>query len=70
MNTTIGRLYSTPHSNNAWAWLTSGGGWRKIKPIATDGVTNTFVALAAARQSGITASVSVDGANEIVAVYV
>jgi hypothetical protein len=70
MNTTIGRLYSTPHSMNAWAWLTSGGGWRKIKPLSTDGHTNTFVALAAARQAGITASVSVDAANEIVAVYV
>jgi len=70
MNTVIGRLYSTPHAMNAWAWLNSGGGWRKVKPIAADGVTNTFIALAAARQMGIAASVTVDAANEIVNVYV
>jgi hypothetical protein len=69
MNTTIGRLYATPHSANVWAWLTAGGAWRKVKPISADGATNTFIALAAARQAGFTASITLDGANEIVAVY-
>lgn len=68
-NTTIGRIYSTPHSKNAWAWL-NGTGWRKIDGTSTDGHTNTHLALTAARDNGATVRVDTDAADQvIVAVY-
>lgn len=69
-NTTIGRIYSTPHSSNAWAWLNAAGGWRKIAETSTDGHTNTHLVLTAARDSGATLRVDTDAADsKIVAVY-
>lgn len=69
-NTTIGRVYSTPHSLNAWAWLTAAGGWRRIGTISTDGHTNTHLALTAARERGAVVRVDTDAADSmIVAVY-
>jgi hypothetical protein len=65
---TIEQTYSTPHSTNAWAKLPSQG-FRKVKPIAADGVTNTFLLLALARATGKQAHVTTDNANEITAVY-
>jgi hypothetical protein len=64
----IEQTYSTPHSMNAWARL-PGQGHRKVKPIATDGVTNTFLLLALARATNKQAHVTTDAANEITAVY-
>jgi len=64
----INQTYSTPHSMNSWASLPNQG-FRKVKPIAADGVTNTFLLLALARATGKQAHVTVDGANEITAVY-
>lgn len=69
-NTTIGRIYSTPHSMNAWAWLNAAGGWRKIDGTSTDGHTNTHLALTAARDNGATIRVDTNAADSlIVAVY-
>jgi hypothetical protein len=64
----ITQTYSTPHSMNVWGNLPNQG-WRKVKPIATDGVTNTFLLLALAKATGRQAHVTTDGANEITAVY-
>jgi immune inhibitor A len=64
----IEQTYSTPHSMNAWARLPNQG-FRKVKPLATDGVTNTFLLLALARATNKQAHVTTDGANEITAVY-
>lgn len=69
-NTTIGRVYSTPHASNAWAWLNTAGGWRKIGENSTDGHTNTHLALTAARANGATVRVDTDAADsKIIAVY-
>lgn len=68
-NTTIGRVYSTPGSMNGWAWLNSVNGWRQVARTATDGHTNTYLTLVAARGAG-TVRVDTDAAdNLIVAVY-
>jgi hypothetical protein len=64
----IEQTYSTPHSMNAWARLPNQG-FRKVKPLTTDGVTNTFLLLALARATNKQAHVTTDGANEITAVY-
>ncbi len=47
-NMTVARTYVTYHSQNAWVWIDTLG-WRKIKTGSTDGVTNTFITLNAAR---------------------
>ena len=69
-STTIGRIYSTPHSQNCWAWLNAIGQWRKIKPLSADGVSNVHIALTEARDTGATVSVATDDADgNIVNVY-
>ncbi len=65
---TINQTYATPHAMNAWANL-AGEGWRKVKPISADGVTNTHLLLALARATSKPANVIKDSANEITAVY-
>lgn len=53
--------YASPHQMNCWAVIqTAGGSWRKVQPIATDGVTNMFVLLNAAKAGGRTVSGSYD----------
>jgi hypothetical protein len=69
-NTTIGRVYSTPHSQNCWAWLNAISAWRKIKPLSADGVTNVHLALTEARDTGASVSVTTDDTdNTIINVY-
>jgi hypothetical protein len=66
----INQTYSTPASKNAWAHLPSPtSGWRKLKGTSNDGVTNTFLLLALAKATSKQAHVTVDGSNEITAVY-
>ncbi|MCE0486834.1 matrixin family metalloprotease [Ornithinimicrobium sediminis] len=67
MTKTLARVYTTPHSKNAWAYPT-GVGWRKVAPTSTDGVTNTFAALVQARASDKPATMLVTG-TEITSVY-
>lgn len=66
-NLTCSRVYATPHSKNAWAYLT-GFGWRKVDPKAPDGVTNVLAVLATARVNGRKVNVKMDG-SKIYAVY-
>ena len=47
-NVGVSTVYATPHSKNAWANL-AGVGWCKVNGVTTDGVSNTFATLAAAR---------------------
>ena len=49
MWTKINQVYASPHQMNAWAHLVGTNKWHKVKPIATDGVTNTFLILATAK---------------------
>jgi len=58
-NAQVVATFSSPHSMNAWAYIATGP-WRKIQPIATDGVTNMFVLLNAAKSSGHSVSGSYD----------
>ena len=44
------RTFATYHDRNAWGYL-EGEGWKKVRPTTTDGVTNTFAMLCAARTS-------------------
>ena len=48
-NRTVSRTYTSHHSQNCYAIISGIGGWRKIRPNATDGVTNVFAILCAAR---------------------
>lgn len=64
---TLDRVYSTPHSRNAWAYL-HGIGWRKVQPLTPDGTTNVFAALVHARAAGKTVALHLTS-NEIDTVY-
>lgn len=55
---TVTQVYVTHHSKNAWANVQSLG-WRKIRTGATDGVTNTFCLLSAAKANNRTVNVYV-----------
>lgn len=48
-NLTVTRTYSTHHAQNCWAIVSGVAGWKQVKTGATDGVTNCFAALCAAR---------------------
>ena len=65
-NTTIGRVYATPHSQNCWAWLNAISAWRRIQPLSTDGVTNVHLALTEARDTGASVSVTTDAADTVI----
>jgi hypothetical protein len=66
----INQTHATPHSMVAWAHLPQpSSGWRRVKPISTDGVTNVFVLLALAKANNRQAHVTVDSTNQITAVY-
>lgn len=66
----INQTYATPASRVAFAHLPQPSpGWRRVKPISTDGVTNVFLLLALAKANGRQAHVTIDGSNEITAVY-
>lgn len=48
-NKTVTRTYTSKDSQNCYAIISGMSGWKKIKTGSADGVTNTFVALNAAR---------------------
>ena len=60
--------FSSSHSQNAWANIESVG-WRKIKPNSTDGTTNVYAMLAAAKANNRKVNVDIDTANEITTAY-
>jgi hypothetical protein len=61
--------YATPHSQNAHAFI-EGVGWKKVRTGATDGVTNSFLALSAAKANGRRVSVfEDDGDKTLTTVY-
>jgi hypothetical protein len=67
--TTINQVYSSKDSQNAWAHLASDNAWHKVLTGATDGVTNVFVLLCAAKASGKQVYIVLDGGGNIVAAY-
>jgi immune inhibitor A len=58
-NAQVVSTFSSPHTMNAWAYLASGP-WRQVQPISTDGTTNMFVLLNAAKAGGRPVSGSYD----------
>jgi immune inhibitor A len=48
-NVDVTATYATVNSKNAWAIIDTVAGWRQIKDISPDGVTNTFNALCEAK---------------------
>ncbi len=48
-NNTVSRTYASRESQNAYAIVSGASGWKKIRTGATDGVTNVFVILNAAK---------------------
>jgi immune inhibitor A len=58
-NLGVVQTFTSPHSMNAWGLLSTQP-YRKVQPISTDGTTNMFVILCAARSSGRTVSGSYD----------
>jgi hypothetical protein len=61
-NAQVVMTFTSPHSMNAWG-LVQSHPWRKVQPISTDGSTNMFVLLNAAKASGRTVSGSYDDSN-------
>ncbi len=61
-NLNVVNTFTSPHSMNAWGLLQSHP-WRKVQPISTDGSTNMFIILNAAKASGRTVSGSYDDAT-------
>ena len=54
--------FVSPHTMNAWALIDTQP-WRKVQPIAADGVNNMFSLLNAAKASGRLVSGSYDDAT-------
>jgi hypothetical protein len=69
MWTTVNQVFTTHHSQNAWANLALDGAWHKILPNAADGVTNVHLLLATAKANGKQAFVVLDAAKNITQVY-
>ena len=67
-NKQVLRTYASPHSKNAYANLATIG-WRKIGQLSTDGVTNMFIMLNAAKANNKTVSGTIDAANQISILY-
>ena len=56
-NRTVSRVYTSHHSQNAWAIISGLSGWKRIKTGATDGVTNVHAVLTAAHANNKTVDV-------------
>jgi immune inhibitor A len=65
------RVFVSPHSQNVWAYIDTIG-YRKVQMLSTDGSTNMFVVLTAARTSGIPVNITLSNATataEITIIY-
>ena len=61
-NVNVVQTFTSPHSMNVWGLIQTQP-YRKVQPITTDGTTNMFVILNAAKASGRTVSGSYDDAT-------
>lgn len=61
-NVKVLQTFVSPHSMNAWGLIDTQP-WRKVQTTSTDGVTNMFLLLNAAKGSGRTVSGSYDDAT-------
>ncbi len=61
-NVSVTRVYTSHHSQNAWA-LIGGVGWRRLETTSKDGVTNMFVLFCEAVANGKKVDVYMDGSK-------
>jgi len=59
-NKAVLSTFTSPHSQNAWAYIQDAG-WRKIQTLTADGVTNVFALVTGAQASGRKVHAYVDG---------
>ena len=65
----VTRTFTSPHSKNCWGYVETIG-WRKVKPDNTDGSTNMFLTLTAAKANSRTVSGTIeDTTNQITILY-
>jgi hypothetical protein len=69
MWTVINQIFTSHHSQNAWAHLAADGAWHKILPNAPDGVTNVHLVFAVAKANNKQVYVVLDAAKNITQVY-
>lgn len=69
MWTNVNQVYTTHHSQNAWAHLAGTNAWHKILTGAADGVTNVHLILSAAKANNRQVYVVLDANKNITAVY-
>ena len=62
------RTFATPQGKNAWGYI-EGLGWRRVAPTSTDGVSNVFIMLNAARANNRKVSGKLDASNRISRLY-
>lgn len=67
-NKKVNLTYSTSHKQNCWAYIDTVG-WRKIKPNESDGVTNVYAMMCAAKGNNRLVNVFTDGDNQITTAY-
>lgn len=61
-------VFTSPHSQNVWGNIESLG-WRKVETLSTDGCTNMFQVLVAAKASGVPVTATINDANLITILY-
>jgi len=64
----ITQVFTSPHSQNVWANIETIG-YRKVEGLSTDGCTNMFQMLVAAKASGLPVTVTINDANLITLLY-
>jgi hypothetical protein len=69
MWTMINQVYTSYHSQNAYAHLVGTGAWHRVLPGAADGVTNVHLILSTAKANGRQVYVVLDASKNITAVY-
>jgi hypothetical protein len=67
-NKNVTRTFTSPNTKNAWGYIDTIG-WRKVKTSSTDGVTNMFVILCAAKANSRKVSGNIDGSNQLTYLY-
>jgi immune inhibitor A len=67
-NKRVLRTFASPHSKNAYGYI-AGMGWRKVRTLSNDGVTNMFAMLSTAKSHNRTISGTIDSSNQISILY-
>lgn len=69
MWTNINQVYASRDGQNAWAHLAATNAWHRVLWGASDGVTNVFVILSAAKANNRQVYAVLDANKNLTAVY-